>query len=75
MLPNLHADRATQHYNMLSYWQLAQMGGVKMQQVFAHVAHIPHIIHQLCLSIGQHSWCCFFIVHDLLQQNYDKNNF
>ena len=29
MLPNLHTARATQHYNMLSYWQLSQMGGGK----------------------------------------------
>ena len=42
MLPNLHTDRATQHYNTLSYWQLTQMGGgeIKTQQVIAQNAHI-----------------------------------
>ena len=42
MLPDLHTARATQHHNMLSYWQLAQIGGGKLQtpQVIAQNAHI-----------------------------------
>ena len=55
MLPNLHTARAAQHHNMLSYWQLAQMGGgkLKTQQVIAHVAHISYNHAPTMLPDGQ----------------------
>ena len=42
MLSSLHIARATQHYNMLSYWQLAQMGGGKFPNITINRAYRAH---------------------------------
>lgn len=45
MLPNLHTARATQHHNMLSYWQLAQMGGGKIKNAVSNRARRAYSTH------------------------------
>ena len=45
MLPNLHTARATQHHNMLSYWQLAQMGGGKIKNAASNRARRAYFIN------------------------------
>ena len=44
MLPNLHTARAAQHHNMLSYWQLAQMGGGKIKNAASNRARRAYFI-------------------------------
>ena len=45
MLPNLHTARATQHYNMLIYWQLVQIGGGKIKNTVINRARRAYSTH------------------------------